>query len=93
MHRTQFQKKKNRNKDLRKEYLFVFLSFSQLDVWEELWVQSELCQIIQQYQCMMADLVVQLSASSVQQPKHQHNHEESKLRECEEQQQRPKRCN
>jgi hypothetical protein len=44
MHRTQLKKKKNRIKDFSSLFFLSFLLF--LDVWEEMWVQSELCQII-----------------------------------------------
>jgi hypothetical protein len=47
MHRTQLKKKKNRIKDFSVSFFFLFLLFSPLDVWEDTWVQSELCQIIQ----------------------------------------------
>jgi hypothetical protein len=47
MHRTQIKKKKNRNKDFCLLFFLSFAAFSQRDVWEEMWVQSELCQIIQ----------------------------------------------
>jgi hypothetical protein len=43
MHRTQIKKKKKRFKDLKRKYLFLFLLFSlfsQLHVWEEMWVQT-----------------------------------------------------
>jgi hypothetical protein len=54
MHRTQIEKKKNNSKDFS-VFFFLFLLFSQLDMWDETWVQSKQPEIIQQYQRMMAD--------------------------------------
>jgi hypothetical protein len=47
MHRTQIKKKKNRIKDFPVSFFFLFPRLSQFGVWEDTWVQSELCQIIQ----------------------------------------------
>jgi hypothetical protein len=47
MHRTQLKKKKNRIKDFSVFFFFLFPRLSPLDAWEEMWVQSKLCQIIQ----------------------------------------------
>jgi hypothetical protein len=57
MHRTQLKKKKKRKTNQRLTSFFLSALFSlnqssraasvQLDVWEDTWVQSKLCQIIQ----------------------------------------------
>jgi hypothetical protein len=61
MHRTQIEKKKNNSKDFS-VFFFLFLLFSQLDMWDETWVQSKQPEIIQQYQRMMADKLRQSAA-------------------------------
>jgi hypothetical protein len=61
MHRTQIEKKKNNSKDFSVFFL-LFLLFSQLDMWDETWVQSKQPEIIQQYQRMMADKLRQSAA-------------------------------
>jgi hypothetical protein len=60
MHRIQFKKKKKRFKDFCLLSFSLSLSLSLLDVWEDMWVQTDKSEIAQSYQCMMAD---KLSAS------------------------------